>query len=208
MPVRSLYCAAKLMPAPFFQQAITSPETLGAAIRARRKALGLTIEDVRELTGAGNRFLVELEQGKPTVRLDMVLVVLRALDGELSVGSTVGTDAEDSPAALLRARRQARLEKVARDRALRRLHQRAARLLSNAGRAPLLIEKASATVSRWEAQQTCSPNYIERWRHILANPSQGMKDEVLAPQAPYGLALMQNSPFGFLLAEDAKRKTA
>ena len=190
-----------------FQQTVSSSEALGAAIRARRRSLGLTIEDLMALSGAGNRFLVELEQGKPTVRLDKVLEVLRALGIALSLGPLVSADADDEgPAAQLRARQQARLEKVARDRALRRLHQRAARLLANASRAPQLIEKASATVSRWEAQRTCSPNYIERWRTILANPSQGMRDEVLDPQAPYGLALMQNSPFGFLLAEDPKRR--
>ncbi len=196
------------MQTPSCQQPIDSPEALGAAVHARRKALGLTIEDVMTLTGAGNRFLVELEQGKPTVRLDKVLAVLRALGSELRMGTTAGADAEDGQEALLRARQQARLEKVVRDRALRRLHQRAARLLSNANRAPLLIERALATVSRWEAQKTCSPNYIERWRKVLANPCQGMRDEVLCPQAPYGLALMQNSPFGFLLAEDARQKTA
>lgn len=197
------------MQATVFQQPIMSAEALGAAIRARRKLLGLTIEDVMALSGAGNRFLVELEQGKPTVRLDKVLEVLHALGIALSLEPMVGAAVEDEgPAAQLRARQQARLEKAARDRALRRLHQRAARLLSNANRAPQLIEKASATVSRWEAQKSCSPNYIKRWRNILANPSQGMREEVLDPQAPYGLALMQNSPFGFLLAADKKRRAA
>jgi y4mF family transcriptional regulator len=53
--------------------------SLGAAIRARRKQLGLTQETLALYAGCGLAFLYELESGKPTVRLDKVLAVLRVL---------------------------------------------------------------------------------------------------------------------------------
>ncbi len=52
---------------------------LGSAIRARRKQLGLTQEALALYAGCGLAFLYELELGKPTVRLDKVLAVLRVL---------------------------------------------------------------------------------------------------------------------------------
>jgi y4mF family transcriptional regulator len=61
------------------------PARLGAALRARRKSLGLTQEDLCRLAGCGLAFLYELEIGKPTVRLDKVLAVLAVLGLELSL---------------------------------------------------------------------------------------------------------------------------
>ncbi|MGD8862867.1 MAG: type II toxin-antitoxin system Y4mF family antitoxin [Myxococcales bacterium] len=52
---------------------------LGAAVRARRRALRLTQQQLGELAGCGVAFLYELETGKPTVRLDKVLSVLSVL---------------------------------------------------------------------------------------------------------------------------------
>jgi HTH-type transcriptional regulator / antitoxin HipB len=57
----------------------TAAVTLGKAIRARRKQLGLTQEALAMYAGCGLAFLYELETGKPTVRLDKVLAVLRVL---------------------------------------------------------------------------------------------------------------------------------
>jgi HTH-type transcriptional regulator/antitoxin HipB len=61
------------------------PAHLGAALRARRKSLGLTQEELCRLAGCGLAFLYELESGKPTVRLDKVLAVLGVLGLELSL---------------------------------------------------------------------------------------------------------------------------
>jgi HTH-type transcriptional regulator / antitoxin HipB len=58
---------------------IETATDLGLAIRARRKADGLTLVDMAGLTNVGVRFLSELENGKPTVRLDKVLQVVQAL---------------------------------------------------------------------------------------------------------------------------------
>lgn len=50
-----------------------------------RKAAGLTQLELAERSGVGLRFVRELEQGKPTVRLDKVTQVLDLLGQELCV---------------------------------------------------------------------------------------------------------------------------
>ncbi len=62
---------------------IHSSETLGAAIRAARKSLSLTQPQLALAAGVGVRFIVELEAGKPSVRLSHVLSVIDALGGQL-----------------------------------------------------------------------------------------------------------------------------
>jgi HTH-type transcriptional regulator/antitoxin HipB len=52
---------------------------LGSAIRVQRKSIGLTQLDAAGLCGVGERFLSELERGKPTVELGKVLQVLNRL---------------------------------------------------------------------------------------------------------------------------------
>jgi HTH-type transcriptional regulator / antitoxin HipB len=64
---------------------ITSPQSLGVALRATRKRLGLTQSDLALAAGVGLRFIVELEAGKPTVRLEQMLRVVDALGGSLTL---------------------------------------------------------------------------------------------------------------------------
>lgn len=71
--------------------AITSHQSLGTALRLTRKRLGLTQADLALAAGVGLRFIVELEGGKPTVRLEQVLRVVDALGGHLTL---TGLDAE------------------------------------------------------------------------------------------------------------------
>ena len=59
--------------------AIQAASELGEKIASRRKSLGITQEDLAELSGVSVRFLSSLERGKPTARLDTVLAVLDAL---------------------------------------------------------------------------------------------------------------------------------
>ena len=58
---------------------------IGAAVRARRKRDGLTLVETAGLTNVGVRVLSELENGKPTLRLDKLLHVLSALGLQLSI---------------------------------------------------------------------------------------------------------------------------
>ena len=63
--------------------AITSAHALGTTLRAARKRLGLTQPDLALAAGVGVRFIVDLERGKPTVRMEQVLRVIDALGGSL-----------------------------------------------------------------------------------------------------------------------------
>lgn len=64
---------------------IKSIQELGEALRAARKRLGLTQPRLALAAGVGVRFIVELESGKPTVRLDSVMRVIEALGGEINL---------------------------------------------------------------------------------------------------------------------------
>lgn len=64
---------------------IRSPQQLGRALRAARKQLGLTQPQLALATGVGVRFIVDLEAGKPTLRLENVLRVIDALGGEVQL---------------------------------------------------------------------------------------------------------------------------
>jgi HTH-type transcriptional regulator/antitoxin HipB len=79
------------------QQAMTSihsPQQLGDAIRIARKQLALTQPQLALAAGVGVRFVVELEAGKPTVRLAQVLRVIDALGGEITLNGLPGVMAE------------------------------------------------------------------------------------------------------------------
>ncbi len=58
---------------------------LATEIAHLRKAAGLTQVELAARAGVGLRFVRELEQGKPTVRLDKVKQVLDLLGHELHV---------------------------------------------------------------------------------------------------------------------------
>ena len=64
---------------------IHSSKQLGDAIRFARKQLELTQPQLALAAGVGVRFVVELESGKPTVRLEQVLRVIEALGGEITL---------------------------------------------------------------------------------------------------------------------------
>jgi len=64
---------------------------VGTFVRQRRLSAGLTQQQLGELAGVGKRFVVELEGGKATLRLDKVNLVLAVF------GKRVGV--EDAPRA-------------------------------------------------------------------------------------------------------------
>ena len=64
---------------------IHSTQSLGLALRTARKQLGLTQSQLALAAGVGLRFIVDLEAGKPTLRLEQVLRVIDALGGEIVI---------------------------------------------------------------------------------------------------------------------------
>ena len=64
---------------------IRSTQQLGQTLRAARKQLGLTQSQLALAAGVGLRFIVDLEAGKPTLRLETVLRVIESLGGEVNL---------------------------------------------------------------------------------------------------------------------------
>ena len=64
---------------------IRSPQQLGDALRSARRQLKLTQPQLALAAGVGVRFIVDLEAGKPTLRLENVLRVIDALGGEIQL---------------------------------------------------------------------------------------------------------------------------
>ena len=79
---------ARSLPSGHFSSSGTSIRSsveLGAVIREQRKRLALKQLDLAGLGNTGNRFIVDLENGKPTVQLQKVLDVMELLGLEVVV---------------------------------------------------------------------------------------------------------------------------
>ena len=61
------------------------PNRISIKVKELRKQYNLTQEDLAIKSGVGLRFLRELEQGKPTVRMDKVNQVLNLFSLEIGV---------------------------------------------------------------------------------------------------------------------------
>jgi y4mF family transcriptional regulator len=64
---------------------VSNAKELGVLVRQRRKQAGLTLKDAAGMAGVGIRFLSELERGKPTLQLGLVIEVLQLFGLELHV---------------------------------------------------------------------------------------------------------------------------
>ncbi|MBK6660483.1 MAG: helix-turn-helix transcriptional regulator [Proteobacteria bacterium] len=71
-----------------------SPEELGRVIRAERRQQKLRQGELAALSGVGNRFLSDLENGKPTVELGRAMQVLNMLGLTLTVRAREWRDLE------------------------------------------------------------------------------------------------------------------
>ncbi len=61
-----------------------TPARFGSLVRSRRQALGLTQRDLALAVNVGERFIVELENGKPTCQLGKALAVARGVGVRLT----------------------------------------------------------------------------------------------------------------------------
>lgn len=64
---------------------VRSSSELGVIVREQRKHLALKQLDIAGLGNTGNRFIVDLEHGKPTVQLQKVLDIMDLLGLEVVV---------------------------------------------------------------------------------------------------------------------------
>jgi len=60
-------------------------ESIGAFVRTRRTAAGLTQRQLADLVGSGTRLISEIERDKPTLRMDAVNRVLAAFGRQLGL---------------------------------------------------------------------------------------------------------------------------
>ena len=100
-------------------------------------------------------------------------------------------DALDERRIARAAQQQVELQRLA-------AHQRLAidLLCVNAAKQRGRIAAARREVDRWEAQQLCSPDYIDRWREWLALPVRQLVRRMCSDAGGWGTAMRQNSPFG------------
>ena len=66
---------------------VYSAAEVGAAIRAKRKSLGYTQEQLAEFCGCGPRFISDLENGKETAQLGKAIQVLMMLGLDIRIES-------------------------------------------------------------------------------------------------------------------------
>ena len=97
---------------------------------------------------------------------------------------------------ILEQRRQARFEKSLKDADLMLLHEKAVDALSDSN-ASDIRSRALAQVDKWEHDSLCNPRYVDLWRSVLKLPIAALRAAMLRDDAE-GVALRQNSPFGFL----------
>jgi transcriptional regulator with XRE-family HTH domain len=67
------------------QMLIPSPAELGLLIRSVRRASGVRLDDLAATAGLSKQFVQDVEYGKPTVQLGLVLKLLAELGMPLSV---------------------------------------------------------------------------------------------------------------------------
>src|SRR3984893_13974373 len=84
------------------RRALEAASGFGSLIRSRRKALGMTQDQLALATGVGRRFLIDLEAGKPSCHLGRSLLVANALglrpaDLLASGGPSPSTSASELP---------------------------------------------------------------------------------------------------------------
>lgn len=63
---------------------IDTPGRFGSLVRLRRQALGMTQRDLALAVNVGERFIVDLESGKPTCQLGKALAVAKGVGIRLS----------------------------------------------------------------------------------------------------------------------------
>lgn len=68
---------------------IAAAADLGNIVFSARKEQGLTQIDIAGLAQTGNRFVVDLEKGKPTIQLQKALDILELLGLELIIRKKV-----------------------------------------------------------------------------------------------------------------------
>ena len=70
---------------PFGNMKIVDAKALGEAVRTTRRRLKVTQKELALASGTGLRFIIELEQGKPTCQVGKAFGILQALGMRLEL---------------------------------------------------------------------------------------------------------------------------
>lgn len=73
---------------------ITTPRDIGAAIRERRKLLGLDQAELASRVGISRQWLIQVENGKAGAGIGLLLRLLNALDLKFILDTGRGTTSE------------------------------------------------------------------------------------------------------------------
>lgn len=111
------------------------------------------------------------------------------------------SDREESERAL---RSAARAGQRARDELLLSEHERIAVAFATAEYGVAELNRARDQVAKWVRDGTCSQWYAKRWSQILSGSPAAVAAQLRMLESEERMALVQNTPFGFLLAEQVR----
>ena len=60
---------------------------IGTIVRDKRRELGFTQSQLADVSGNGTRFISDLENGKPTMRIGQILDILHVLGLDVSISA-------------------------------------------------------------------------------------------------------------------------
>lgn len=64
---------------------VRTPLDLGAALRSRRRALGMSQKEAARRASVGRQWIIDVEAGKPGAEIGLVLRLLLALDADVRI---------------------------------------------------------------------------------------------------------------------------
>ena len=98
-------------------------------------------------------------------------------------------------------RKQARREKLAHDEALQSFHGYVYAQL-NSPRKDEILRRAAQRIQLWHDNKLCSSYYIRFWSSVVkSGDNEAFKAKVLNASKRRSAAMMQNTPFSFLMRE-------
>ena len=172
---------------------------IGLLLKEIREKKGLSQESVAKAAGVGRSTLVHLENGAD-VRLSKLIAIAKILE--------VAIEPVSEPNVLAQ-RRQARLQNAFRMQSLQSAHRRIALdLLQEEPSIAKALADARQMVELWEQKQTCSSFYIETWKRVLSGSLREVGAALSQLDESWEPALLQNTPFGSLIAKNNELRTA
>lgn len=75
-----------------YQGKVTGPESLGRMLQQARLVAGLTQRELAKQIGTTQKYIWELESGKPSIMMDRLFAAMQATGMELTATIAVPTD--------------------------------------------------------------------------------------------------------------------